>query len=1126
MPRKNTEKAPVDVEALLRSIHVRMDATQPERLGHFRPTSKCVPLLNGLLGREGSRAWLVEAPYGTGKSLAAGYLLHLVENRPSSREMLATVEPRLAEVNPTLGQYAARRRRQQQQGLALTLEGYEADLPGALQRAILEAMERHKLGREARPLRRRSCSTLNEALELLQTTESKVAAAGFDQISIIWDEFGRHLESLIAAGRGSALSDVQTLAEYAARASTVPVTLGLLLHQNLLQYADRASQGVRTEWAKIEGRFTSHQYVEDSGEIYRLLADAVFARRPTELPTPTRKELRETARQARELGYFADWSLKDVAELLNRAYPLEPTTLALLPRLSARVAQSERTLFAFIHDVDLSAPVSPAGLYDYFSPAMRADTAVGGTYRRWLETESALSKSGEDEGSERTLKAACLLGLGVSGERARASYNGVAFAAAGYGDGSEARAAIDRLIDGKLLLYRRHNDQLAVWHGTDLDLRGRLEEIKAREQESFQLAEFLTREFPPPTWKPVAYNDAFDVRRYLRGEYRYLTELQSDLTSDRHIVPLAPGEDGKIVYLLPDNTETLGTALKQVSQDLCSDRIVVAVPCEPIPLQEAALEVYCLRQLQQDAELLSEDPLAGAELEELIDDARANLQRLVDRVVRPGPTGPRWFHQGREIDGRSTRVLRHGLSQIMWELFPLTPRIRNEMINRHRPSRVLVNARKKVMLGLLERHGTPDLGIAGHTPDASIYRTVIARTGLYGPTDGETWRFAQPEDLHDDGLQAVWARLRVFFTEPADEPKAPASLFHELLEPPYGVRVGLLPILFAASYQAFPAAVAITRDGEYLDDVLASHIEDLVRQPDRYRVKVLALTGERRRYLEGVFALFAEEGVEAPEQGDLIRACHDAVEVWRGSLPPAAMTSRTVAREGRGLQRVLGANHEPVRLLLEELPQAAGSDTASEAAVDSIRRAKEAIEHISTAYAQQGAEALVRVLHTGSIDPSEAVSIGQDWASCFPDALVRRLPERTLSGLVRRLATPYRTVRQLVDSLAQLLLGKPVKQWDDASLSAFERELETAVRRIEDFALSSTVPVQELGAQAQRLAPLAEMRLKQWHARYRELAGPVAAEATLRDLDSESTDTNRTAAAEEPDYGNHARCAE
>ena len=36
--------------------------------------------------------------------------------------------------------------------------------------------------------------------------------------------------------------------------------------------------------------------------------------------------------------------------------------------------------------------IGPATLYDYFAPVMRADTSVGGTYRQWLETESALSE--------------------------------------------------------------------------------------------------------------------------------------------------------------------------------------------------------------------------------------------------------------------------------------------------------------------------------------------------------------------------------------------------------------------------------------------------------------------------------------------------------------------------------------------------------------------------------------------------------------------------------------------------------------------------------------------------------------------------------------------------------------
>ena len=51
---------------------------------------------------------------------------------------------------------------------------------------------------------------------------------------------------------------------------------------------------------------------------------------------------------------------------------------------------------------------------------MRSDTGVGGTYRSWLETESAISKA-KSELEIAALKTVCLLSLGLSGERTKAT---------------------------------------------------------------------------------------------------------------------------------------------------------------------------------------------------------------------------------------------------------------------------------------------------------------------------------------------------------------------------------------------------------------------------------------------------------------------------------------------------------------------------------------------------------------------------------------------------------------------------------------------------------------------------------------------------------------------------------
>ena len=186
--------------------------------------------------------------------------------------------------------------------------------------------------------------------------------------------------------------------------------------------------------------------------------------------------------------------------------------------VSARVAQNERTLFTYLNSLDATDPVPPDNLYDYFADAMRADTLLGGSYHTWLETESALHKasSGVDE---KTLKCACLLGLGLVGERSRVSRRLLECAVAGFEDDEAARASVKRLIDAKLLLYRHNADSVSIWHGTDLDLRGRLDQEKERLGARFNHVSFLASEAPPAPWKPIDYNVEYGIERSFETRY-------------------------------------------------------------------------------------------------------------------------------------------------------------------------------------------------------------------------------------------------------------------------------------------------------------------------------------------------------------------------------------------------------------------------------------------------------------------------------------------------------------------------------------------------------------------------------------------------------------------------------
>ena len=218
-----------------------------------------------------------------------------------------------------------------------------------------KGMGRIKLGRQARTIESMPCETIDQAIELLVAVRDKARAAGCDRIVILWDEFGRHIESLISEGRSAALSEIQLLAECVSRSTAIPVTLGLLLHQELLQYASNSPASVRAEWRKIEGRFQTIQYIDDSKEIYRLLSEVVSEQnRSNILPD---EQVKSSALECKQLGLFSDFTVSELQSLLRRAYPLEPTTLYLLPRISGRVAQNERTLFSFLNFIDFQNPL-------------------------------------------------------------------------------------------------------------------------------------------------------------------------------------------------------------------------------------------------------------------------------------------------------------------------------------------------------------------------------------------------------------------------------------------------------------------------------------------------------------------------------------------------------------------------------------------------------------------------------------------------------------------------------------------------------------------------------------------------------------------------------------------------
>lgn len=1024
---------------LLRSVSLRDDLGVPARLAHYRPTRRSLPVTRAVL--EGD-ATMVIAAYGSGKSLAAGVGALCIANDYDTYKTLNPVLRRLQRVDPSLHAMVQKRRRSRRRGQVAVLTGYVRDVAAGLAKATGLKEPPQALTEVLKRLERRRC----------------------DRLAIIWDEFGRHLEGLAAEGRARDLHALQQLSEWTARATNPQVTLVLLMHQSLLAYASGLNQTSRNEWRKVEGRFHHIRFVEDSQELYELIADVVQEERTKE-PTSTRKrELHRNANKAVMAGWFD--GIGDparVAELLIGAHPLTAAALQALPRTVARVGQNERSLLTFIEESALESTIGTSEIYSTFSDAMRADVGLGGMHRRWLETENALSRANNDAERE-ALTAACLLQLGTDGERRRLTRRALELAVASRGGGVRAAArTVEALLSRKLLIHRRTNDDISIWHGTDVDMASRIRDERNRRAESFDSVEFLQENHPAPFVRPSRHNAERGTARYLTGHYvSAKTILQ---TKERGAMLPSAGEWGRVYYVLAESGEDLHAARRRIKKVWAGVEapVVFAIANEPVPGTDAGLEVAALNALRSDEGLLSEDPLMGQEIDELLSIAHRQLVLVLHRLITDRPAGTTWMHGGRTLEVTPDRPAGIAASELMDAWYPLTPQIRNDQMMRNRLSRQMQTAQVRVIMRIMEHGHEAHIGYSPEdtSADASVYRTVLERTGLHRAV-GENGHFSEPEEVDDPGLRRVWGDIKQFFRQPDRLPKRLTDLVEVLRSRPLGLPLGVVPVLVMAGYRAFARTVSLRTDGAYVPDVLGFETSRMFAEPERHTVAVYEASDATTAYLRDVANVFAHVTPRADQE--LVRFAWDAMAQWMGSIPQGGRRTRRLSRAGQHLMKLIHGNADPGDLIVSDLPAAFGQETngqAYEKTISTLQRVRNEIDGLVEGYMEVASEIIATTLCVDNEGPPlERV---QSWVQCLDvESLLARRDLRMTDKAVLRTARDTLngqfSSQSLSRALSSILLQRHIHQWQDTTVDQFRQLIRECRQRIEDTALAADEP--------------------------------------------------------------------
>jgi hypothetical protein len=901
--------------------------------------------------------------------------------------------------------------------------------------------------------------------ELVEEATQLVArTTPFAGVAVVIDELGQHLDYVARQGDERDLFVLQTLAEMAARSGQHPCVIITILHQAFEQYARTAGVSQRTEWAKVQGRFIDIPFQEPVSQLLRMVGQALAPQGDD----PDAEVRQVWANQLAPLTEGLAMRPPEIGRdewqaLLAQTYRLHPTVLVALPLLFRQLAQNERSLFAFLNseepwslrDVLYYSETDPDGLVTYRLPHLYryVEASLGASLfgqargRRWAELAEALIRAPDvDEVSQAVLTTIGTISALGQSSLLRASRDHVAFALQDAWDAADVLRAIEQLQARRQIIYRQHRDSYLLWEGSDLDLEGLAQAATRQLSDRLTLPALLDQHAKPVPL--VARRHSYVTGAVRQFDVRFVAV--EDLPK---IGRTAPQGDGEVLYVVPTDTEALQTARRWTAE---ADRAtelqrIVVLPRQAQRLRDLLLEVAALQRVLTEQPELEHDRVAKRELASRLIEAQQALAEAIASTYAPGYSD--WWWRGHNQPVGTMRELDALLSRVCDETYHATPRIWNELIMRRQLTSMGAKARRNLIEVMLDHAHVERLGLVGYPPERAIYESVFRVSGIHRQDDDRHWRFGPPTEEDPLRLRAVWTTMQRFLDSTAHEARPVTELYAELEAPPYGIKAGLLPLLFMAIYLANAGEVALYEHRNYVPVPDIAIFERLIRQPGYFAVRLSRISGERVAVYERLARALAPGLLARTNRPAILDAVIPLLRVVN-NLPEYSRHTQRVSEQAQAIRHAALTTRAPDELIFELLPAACGvAPFAADAAPDEehlerfFTTLRTGLNELQDAYPQLNMVVAQRIQTAFGAVATEFTALRDELAERY-----RQIGPTALDTQLRAFGVRVENGgpdTAWIESVAALVGRKPLNTWRDSDVASFELHVADLGRRFQ-----------------------------------------------------------------------------
>lgn len=952
------------VEDFKTSVNVKLDIGNRNFIRRYLPSpshaESLIGLANAFSESSSTNAHIMIGPYGSGKSLIAKVIADLVSNSLPKKDIDLLIK-KFEKVHQDVYKSLKSIRNLNRKYLPVTLSGYEGSFNEAITRAIVQKMkeegievdligERIEIINVVKKWRSEFPQTYEHFLELLKVREISInqwlrklehpnsnevewfkeiyptltSGARFtirykdhflEQLAIInekleeenvgifiiYDEFGRFLQSLATNEVHKTMQDIQDLAEMAVRSKNL-MHLLLISHKNMSQYMLGFHEEYRSEFQRVEKRFLTYFVESDSATYYRI-TENYLSKINKEIKDSFHVDNEALMQNLRIFNLFDELNIQEIEKLIvEGSYPIHPITLYLLPRISKHFGQNERTLFTFLQSNETSGLKNHIRkstqyyfahqLFDYFfsnidEQLLNNDSAE--PLKVYRKINANLSKE-ENPLYEKILKFITLWNLSHSNRIYKIDSSLISFALGE--EKQKLEVALEEMEKKKFLRFNRILNKWELYEGSPVVVQ----ELIEREKEKLKLnqesrADIAGKMLPQKFFLSTKYNDQKNITRFIRVKLVPSSLLlQDDLTS---ILVETQKSDGLAILVAledKDHYKDLVDVVKGVNEELV---FFCFIKEEFKGIQNAIDEEQAIGRLLTDKKLLSEHVLLKEELMIIQEEAKFAIKQFLDKYFR-FDRDVIWFFNGKQLKLRNVIEFENFLSEVMNTKYNRTPVIMNDSINRYNINPVQQRALIRVLNGVLTENHLENLGIEGQGPDYLIYATVFKNNGL------DVNNLNEIKDEYFSLLrESLLKELRI-------NPKGSLeSLYNILANTPYGIRDPIIPLLFVSLLRDKWDQLMFYSFDMFVPALQAEKIYEMFKEPSEYQYEYHQYSESLLIFMEEIEEVVADYISEYVLDKTILIKISSGLLNWLRSLPKCIQITETFMKELNELKEVI-----------------------------------------------------------------------------------------------------------------------------------------------------------------------------------------------------------------------------